>query len=215
MGVQDVLVDVCAALHEEYVTSTGKVRNHKARFSSSPVECSYNQLCTQGCLFAVVSILYTRSAHGTGVLGEEIVAQVCMCTQESSYWSAMLSCTTHSNIKCDDSSQCGRPKAGGFAPANCQSVYVPYCVMDPLHGESQSVSTVIINNATSRVECGKCPHAHLTKREHFVRSPVVLSVFTCAQQVSIALNLLVALSHCLLKQSANCFAKSTPYESTR
>ena len=148
-----------------------------------PVDCSYSQVCTQRCPFAVVSVLCTRSAHGTGVLGEANVAQVCVCTQESLYWSAMLSRTTHSNIKCDDGNQCGRPKAGGFAPADFQSIYVPYCVMDPLHGVSQRVSTVIINNATSRVECGKCPHAHLTKREHVVSSGVQA---TCLQDPSLS-----------------------------
>ena len=184
MGVQDVLVNLCAALHEEYVTSTGKVRNHKARFASvlltaATIKCAHRDVLLQWCPFSIT---------GLHMLLEAIVAQVCMCVQESSYWSAMLSCTTQANIKCDDGSQCGRPKDGGLAPAEFQSIYVPYCVMDPLHGASQKVSTVIFNNATSRVECGKCPHAHLTKREHFVRSPVVLSVFTCAQQVSAALN---------------------------
>ena len=99
----------------------------------------------------------------------------------------MLSCTTHSHIKCDDGRQCGRPKAGTSASATSQPIYVPFCVMNPQHGASQKLSTIIINDATSRVECGKCP-AHLTKQERFVRLPVVLSVFTCAQQVSAALN---------------------------
>lgn len=80
------------------------------------------------------------------------------------------SCTMHSHIKCDDGRQCGRPKAGGFAPADFQSTYAPFCVMDPLHGASHTVSPVIINSATSRVGCGKCS-AELTKREHFVRLP--------------------------------------------
>ena len=118
-----------------------------------------------------------------GCLQRQSLHHVCMSVQETSYWAAMMSCVTHSLIKCDDGSQCGRPKDGRFAPANSPSIYVPYCVLDPLHGASQRVSTIIVNHAASRVDCNKCA-AQLTKREHFVRAPMVLSLFTCAQQVS-------------------------------
>lgn len=95
----------------------------------------------------------------------------------------MLSCTTHSLIKCDDGSHCRRPKLGEFAPPNFQSVYVPYCVLHPSLGALQSVSTIITTHAASRVDCHKCP-ARLTKQELFLRAPMVLALFTCAQQVS-------------------------------
>ena len=113
-----------------------------------------------------------------------------------------------SEIKCDDGSQCGRPKTGRLASENFRSIHVPYYVIDPVHGASQRVSSVSGNNAISRGGCDKCP-AQLTKEERFVRLPMVLSLFACAQQVTIGHNPL-QFADCYDRQwetAANCLAK--------
>ena len=120
----------------------------------------------------------------------------------------MVCNVVQSEIKCDDGSQCGRPKTGRLASENFQSIHVPYCVIDPRHGASQRVSSVSANSAISRGGCDKCP-AQLTKEERFVRLPMVLSLFTCAQQVTVGHNPL-QFADCYDRQwetAANCLAK--------
>ena len=58
--VQDVLINVCTALHEDYVACTGQVRNHKALFASYPLTAATLNVCIQDCRSADVSILHTR-----------------------------------------------------------------------------------------------------------------------------------------------------------
>ena len=43
--MQDVLLDVCAALHEEYVNYTGKVGNHKAMFAFLALAAATATVC--------------------------------------------------------------------------------------------------------------------------------------------------------------------------
>ena len=41
------MMNVCTALHEEYVACTGKVRNHKALFASFPLTAATLNVCIQ------------------------------------------------------------------------------------------------------------------------------------------------------------------------
>ena len=101
VGVQEVLVKVCAALHEEYITCTGKVRNHKAIAASFPLTAATVTVCIQRCPFAVVSMLYTSllmllgcwsrwSLHNFVCLHREIhIGRQCCLAQRTHTSSAM------------------------------------------------------------------------------------------------------------------------------
>lgn len=59
-----------------------------------------------------------------------------------------------------------------------------------MHGTSQRVASIIQNIASCRATFGTCS-AQVTKVEQLVKLPVVMSLFTCAQQVSPAHKLLL------------------------
>ena len=168
----------------------GKVRRnlHQSDFSHS---------VHTGCPSAVASILYSSLLLLLGRLPRRPPLQMLsMSVQDTSYWTAMLSCATKSHTKCDSGSKCETSQEGASAPVNLDPLYSLVVALNPQHGDSQRVSTIINTNASCRADCGNCAArdkkenkkvakpVQLTKRDHFVKLPEVLQLFVCAQQVS-------------------------------
>ena len=116
-----------------------------------------------------------------------------LSAQESSYWCGMLACTLRKCVKCDDGRGCGRPKEG-TCNAQFQPVQTFYCALSSSNGNSQTATSIIMQDSSGRGACEKCSKELSAEHKQDVQVlmstnikyshlPMVLPLLTYAQQV--------------------------------